>query len=254
MQKPVTNSQYPAVLVERHFRPVNLLSLLSGGHEVLAAIFDPLDRPPQLHRGPGNHRLFLIEHHDLGAESPADERSDHPDLVLGQTQIFGHHVPNCNGCLGCIPDGQPPGPLVPVGHDAPVLHSGRRAVVIVKTPFDHQRGFPGDGVKVRAITLDLHHMGINVRPDIRHEFQIVMHARRVRQESALQAGHGIQRLVIDPDPIGRVFGHVPAGGHDHDHRLACKPHFVSGKRHLGALVKDDTCDRRWRDEQRARLP
>ncbi len=80
------HAQNPARAVHRDLNVVNLLPLLVGGHEVLAPVLDPLDRPAQPHRGQRHQDLLGVEHHDLGPKPAAYVRRDHPHVVLGEAE------------------------------------------------------------------------------------------------------------------------------------------------------------------------
>src|SRR6266704_4316705 len=66
--------------VEADLHLVDLAALLVDGGEMLLAVFGPLDRTPQPHRGERNEELVGVEEHDLRPEATTDIRRDDVDL------------------------------------------------------------------------------------------------------------------------------------------------------------------------------
>ena len=87
VQEHVLDAEDAAVARHRDLGIVDLAALLGRRDEVLAPVLDPLHRPSEPLRGPGTSTLLGVEHHDLGAESAADERRDDPHLRLGRPSI-----------------------------------------------------------------------------------------------------------------------------------------------------------------------
>ena len=156
------DAENTAVFVKRRLHIMDLVALLRGGNKILGAVFNPFDGAVELHRRPGDKHLFRVKHHDFGAKTAADEGGDDAHLVFREAKEGGHAVANKNGGLGGVPDGEPLRPAIPVGDDAPVFHSGGRAVVVIKAALQQQRGLLTHAGKVAAAALCLHDVGANV--------------------------------------------------------------------------------------------
>ena len=96
--------------------------------------------------------------------------------------------------------------------------------------------------------LSLHHVGRGVRG------QVLVDERRARSETLFKIHDGVERLDVDHNVAKRVFGDVPALGHDHRDGLADVANFVFRQRHLRAGVKDEIRNRRRRHQHRPGPP
>ena len=146
VHEPVAHAQDAPVPVHRQLGLVHLPPLLRRRGEALQPVLDPLERPAEPHRGPGEEHLLGIEHHDLGPEPAADERRDHPHLRLEQAEHAGETVPDGNRRLGGVPDGELLGARVPRrrrcrGSRSPRRRRGRRGSA-GRPPAPRRRG-PG---------------------------------------------------------------------------------------------------------------
>ena len=74
---------------QRQIGPGDVVAAVRVGHEALAAGCRPLHRPADLPGAPGDDRLFRVVE-DLAAETAADVRPDHAQLVLGKPQHAAH--------------------------------------------------------------------------------------------------------------------------------------------------------------------
>ncbi len=73
------HAQELAVLGQRHPRRGDVVAALRVAHEMIGAVGGPFDRAAQPARGDRDQRIFAIGK-QLGAESAADIRADHPHL------------------------------------------------------------------------------------------------------------------------------------------------------------------------------
>ncbi len=233
VQEFVAHPQDAPVAGDCDLGVVDLTSFLGGGEEVLAPVFDPLDRPVQLDRPPGDKNFLGQEHHDLGAKGAAYERCDHSNLGLGQAQDLGQAVAHGDGRLGRVPHGQMLAFLIPVGNDTSVLHCPRRAPINDDAPLDDQ---VGPLSRRRVVALILNQVGSQVG------IQVFVDERGVWLEGFLQVRRNFQRLVINHDVLQGVFGDVVAFGVDDSDCLANVAGFAFGQRHLGARVKNHSFD------------
>jgi hypothetical protein len=245
VEKNILNAQNPSLRIERHFGVVDLRALVGGGEEVLRAVLDPLHRPAELDRHPGNQHLLGVEHHDLRAEAAADEGRDDPHLALREPEHRREAVADHHWRLRGVPDGEAIGFLVPLRHYA-ACFDGRRSPPVVEeaAPQDKMCALRG----LRIVAARLAHVRRHIARDV------VVHARRIGRESVLEVYHGRKRLVVDRDRGRRVFREITALGDDERHRLARVAHLVLGERHLRALVEERALDRRRRHQQWPGLP
>jgi len=208
-------------------------------------VLDPLHRPAELHGNPGDHDLLGIEHHDLGAESAADERGNHVHLALGQAEHRGEAVANGNRCLRRVPDGELGLGRVPSSNHAAVFDGSSNPAVVVEATFDDQ-------IRCRErrliVALALHTVGGEVA------VESLVDRRRIRREGPLEINHHRQRLHVHHDLGQGIFGDVPAARDDRDDRLAGVQDPVLGQRHVATFMEDNAFDRRRRHQQGAGPP
>ena len=177
--------------------------------------------------------------HDLDAEPTPDVRGDHVDVDQGEPELGGHRATHPGRGLRRGPDPQSVRLGVPAGEHPAALHRGGRR------PFDGQvqlQGVRRTGDRGVDVAVVLH----EVRRDVaRH---VLVHEVG-GSAGRLDADDGVERPVADDDPLDRVFGEVPVGGHHHGDRLAHVVDPVLGQGVLGAPVGECGV----RNEQRHRL-
>ncbi len=245
VQEDVLDAEDAAVAVERDLGVVNLAALMRGRKEMLEPVLDPFHRTVEPHRDPRQRHLFRVEHHDLRPEAAADERRDHAHLPLAEAEHRGKAVANEHRRLRGVPDRHLVGAGVPLRHHAAGLDRRGNAVLVAKAAFEDQIGLRGGAA---IIALGLADMGGDVGAEI------VVNMRRCGVERLFDIDDRRQDVEIDLDIVERVLGDVAAFG-DHDRqRLADVADLVLGQRHLGALIEDDSRDRRRRHQQRSGLP
>ena len=124
-QHVVDEGQDPAVARGRDLGLVNLLPGVVGGHHVLAAVLDPLDRPPQCDRRPRHQEVLGVEL-SANAEPAADIRLDEPDARLRQAEQIRQDAAVEVGDLRRSPDREHAGVAVVGGHQTAGLqrHAG----------------------------------------------------------------------------------------------------------------------------------
>jgi hypothetical protein len=98
-QEVILHAEDPALSIQGQFRLMQLPTLMCRGEEMLQPVFDPLHRPVQVARSPGDQHLLRIEHHDLRPEAATDCRSDDAHLALGEAEHRGEAVADHNGSL-----------------------------------------------------------------------------------------------------------------------------------------------------------
>ena len=109
---------------------MDLAALLVGGHQVLAPVLRPLDRPAEAERRPRDEDLFGIEEHDLRPEAAAHVGRDHLHLELRQPEDPCEPVLDGQRRLRGGPHAEHAGPRVVLGRDP--------------TPFDGAAAAPLD--------------------------------------------------------------------------------------------------------------
>ena len=177
-----------------------------GDLHVLRAGLDPLDRPPELARGPARDQLLAVDL-ELGAEAAADVGGDHANVVLGQAEQQRHEQPHEVRHLGRGPERQRTRAVV--GQHAPRLD--RRA---------------GDPV-VDDLALD-DHVGVGEpRLDVASGQRPLVHLVGaeclVDEWPSRERGLGIddrrQRFVLDDHVLDRVVDRVAVVADHHRDRI-----------------------------------
>ena len=72
--------------------------------------------------------------------------------------------------------------------------------------------------------------------------------------AAFEVDDGVERFVVHIDVVERVFGDIPAIGHDHDDGFTGVAYLLLCQGHLRSLMEFELFHRRRRHEQRPRLP
>ena len=124
-REPVDEGHDPIVGVESDLDLVVLLPRVVGGHEVLAAILDPLHGPAESHGRPRDHEILRVEL-AAHAEAAAYLQLDEVDQVLGMAEEVGEDAPVEVRHLGHAPQAQHTGAGVVGGGQPPRLqgHAG----------------------------------------------------------------------------------------------------------------------------------
>jgi len=163
VQEHVLDAEDAAVAGERDLGVVHLAALLGGGKEVFTSVLDPFDRAAELHRRPRQQHFLWIEQHDLGAETAAHERGDHPHLALAQAEHGGKAAAQEHRRLCGVPHRQLVGAGVPMGDDAAGLDRIGGAAIISEPPADHVGGLRH---RRRVIALGLADVGGDIGAEV----------------------------------------------------------------------------------------
>ena len=207
-----------AVLVERQLGMGDVVAAMRVGHERLAALRRPLDRPADAGHRPGHHRLFVVAE-DLAAEAAAHVGRDHAQLVLGNAEHEGRQDEAQHmRVLRRRPERVVAGALVVVGRRGARLHGvGDQAVVDDVDLGDVRR------LRERRIDIGLH-ADFPVVDQVARRFRMDLgHALVERLGEVDVGGH---HLVVDLDRLGGVTRLVMAVGHDHGDRVADIAHRI----------------------------
>ena len=196
---------------------------------MLAAVLDPLDRPPQQPRGEGDQHLLGIDQHDLHAEAAAHIRRDHGEGGLRHAQLLRDDAAGGDRRLRGVPDRERVEARIVLGDDAAGLHRLGRAAFGPELLAQHMVGF-GEGA--RDIAAPVGGAAGDVRPGI------VVDERRTR----LRRRHEIDRRrlgrIVHFDQLQRVLGEIAALGHHQRHRLADEAYTARRERPVGARMDE----------------
>ena len=220
------HAQQRAVLARGDLQLAAHLPRVVGGHQVLAPILDPLDRPPELHGGVGDQVVLRVEL-AADAEAAAHVGLDEVDTVLRHLQQRRQHRAVEVRHLGHAPYRQLVPARVPGRHQAAGLH-GVAGVAV--RPQHLLAGI------LRVAEGPLHvpqhdvvaagHVGALLFVDDHFAAQCRLHVR-----------HHRQRLILHPDQVGPVLGHVTVHGGHQRHRLAHVADLAPGQRVLQEAVQ-----------------
>src|SRR5258708_26826502 len=142
---------------------MNLAALLVGGDKVLAWIRDPLAGPTRVDERKRCTDFFGIEHHDLGAETPAYIGCNHAHFVFGQVKDSCQTIANRNWSLRRNPAGEHLIVRIPTCENPPALHRHRAAAIHDdRLAYNMWRALK-DSI---AITNPLHQVGGNIARNV----------------------------------------------------------------------------------------
>ena len=222
------HGEQAAVVVEGDLEVPILVTLLDSGEKVLAAVFDPLDRPSQQQARCRKRHLFGI-HHEFGAEAAADVRRYDAKLVFVEAQHLHQKGAYLVGELRRRPQGKPIVVDVVGGDRAAPLDRVRAAAMLLEI----DAGAMGcarecvGSVAIGLLELDQEIAGA-----------CAMGARRLRCERLPAVRDRRQRRVVDRNEGRGVLGDV-ARLRDHDRDgLPDKGHFVLGKNERGNIARE----------------
>ena len=223
MQAMAAHAEHAALRIGGDFQLPQLVALLGGGHEMLAAILDPFQRTAQMARRQRDRIIFGIDHR-FGPEPAADIGGCHPHRGLvhakAQSQRAPHHVRR----LGRTPDIDPVARRIGPRHDTATFHRMTAAAMQRQAFLEHMRRF---GEHAR----DIAEAAFQRTGQIALQ-RLIGHGRALIQGMG-QIDHRRQRIVIDHHHRGRIFGNRTAFGHDKGHRLADIMDRAMGQRALG---------------------
>ena len=136
-----------AVVVEADLDIVDLVARMARAHQVLAAVLDPLHRPPQPARQEWDQQVLRIDV-PLEAEAAADVEGDAADARFRHLQHRSRLAPHPMHDLGRRPDRHRIGARVMEADDAAAFHGRRGVAVMMKAAFELVRRARERGRKV----------------------------------------------------------------------------------------------------------
>ncbi len=188
-----------------------------GGHEMLAAILDPLDRPAAAASRIRNQEVLGIEF-AAGAEAAADVVLDHANGAFRQIHLRGENAPIGKRHLGCTVYGEPLAHRIPFGDEPARLHR-HRAMALDTKPF------APDVIRPRE-------SGVGIAAHAAQREREIGPCRLEQQDPVHRSGSAVhdrrQRLDIGRDRIERILGGGGAGRQHQCERLADIAHLVAG--------------------------
>ncbi len=197
---------------------VVMLATIGAGNQMLAAILDPAERPPEFQREPGDAELLGLQH-ALVAETAADIRRDDADAALRDAEVLGERGADHVRHLRRGIDHELAGPLLPVrqrGLAFDGVHGLPRHTIFAAHHDRRGRGHRGDALVERGLQEQV------VLPRLMHE-------RRRRFARRPRIDLGRQHVEVELGPAREVLGVGTGRGHAHRHRLADEAHLAMGK-------------------------
>ena len=185
-------------------------SRLDRGEQVLGPGGHPPDGPAELARERRRDDLLAVEW-SFHSEAAADVRRDHAQLVLREAEHRRKVGARQKGILGRQPERQLVAAGVVAREHAAGLHRGSREPVMVEAHLHDVRCPPERSIDVAALK----------RPAERLVgTELGVGEGGPRLETALRAGDGRKRLVLDLDQVGGIAGQRRALGNDRRDRHA----------------------------------
>ncbi len=199
-----------ALVVERHARGGDVVAALAVAEEMLAALGHPFHRLPRAFRRHRRQRIFAIGK-ELGAEAAADIGRDDPHLVRRDLEhLAANDVADDVAALAA--DGERVAIAIVLGDDAAGVE------IVGDQPLIDQRDFHlvcrlGEGAARGFLIADgglESEIARPIRPDL----------RGAGFERRHGADHVRQRLPVDGDGLGGVFGLGERVGNDEGNGVA----------------------------------
>ena len=204
----------------------------AGGHQVLGAVLDPLDRHAGHDRAGDRAHVARVDRH-LVAEAAADVLAADPDHVLGEARDV--RVDRAVGVrrLVAVVDVELAGLRVEVGDDAARLERRRVAARVDDVARDDGVGLGEGAVGGRLVA------GLpgRAREVVALAGLVVADQRRVGVERLAGVDDRRQRLVLDVDQLQRVVGRVLVG-RDHERDLLALEADLVAREHGLRVVGD----------------
>ena len=169
-----------------------------GGEQVLGASRDPLHRPPEPAREPGDKDLFPVGT-ALHPESAADVGSDHANARFVEPEHARERGANSERRLRRGPHRQLAGIWVPAGERSAGLEGDAAQALLLHGQRHVVRRLAEGAVGIAVAPCNGERVVVATR---------LHHVRRPSRQGAVRIGDAAQRLVVDADALGRVRRHV----------------------------------------------
>ena len=213
-----------AFVVKGELRMGEMVTAVRVAQERLGAIGHPLHRPADLLRRPDADRLLGIDE-DLRAETAADIRRDHPQLVLGCDADEGRqHQPGHMRVLAGGIERERLGAAVIVADCGARLHRVGDQPVVDDVELGHVLG-AGKGRVSRRLVAQMPVIHDIVGGDVVHHRGALLRRRH-------HVDHRRQHRVVDHDRLGRVAGLRIGLGDHHRHMVADVADLALGQRRM----------------------
>ena len=211
-----------AFVVEADVDIVDLVARVTGTHQMLAAVLDPLHRPSELAGQKRNQQIFRIDM-TFDAEAAADVERKATHAGLGKLEHRGCLAPHPMHHLGGRPDRDRIRPGLVQADDAAALHGHGGVAVMLEAPLQAARRTRQRGI----------HIGLADREGANQVgAESIMDDCRTGTQRLLGIEDRRQRIEIERDQLGRVFSRVTALRQDDSDGLADMTDLVVGKERL----------------------
>ena len=208
-----------------------LVTLLSGGEEMLAPVLDPFHRPSGQHRCSTHCAILGIEN-GLATKATTDIGMDHPHLFRIPVQQLDDVLAVQMRCLTRLPVGQLAGGRVMPRQVGARLHGMCRTTVLPV-------GFPHH---MRCALRRIEGCGDIAIGHLQLAGEIVLHRQMRPRRSGLQClqrmRHRRQHLVIHLHQRFGILGDVATLGQHHRHRITDVDHLVLGQHPVIERIAD----------------
>ena len=212
------------VVVDGQTHRALLVAGMSGGHEVLPTVLDPLDRPAEHPRGE-HDRALLAKHEHLLAEAATDVACRDSDRTLRDLEVAGEEVAGLVHALARADDVQLLAPRHPGGDDAATLHRHAEVAVLAHRALHHVCRCGERVIEIRGHRGERHlnHRVGGETPGAVDEMVGVSGGTRVVNDR-------LGRIEVELDQLAGVLGDITAlGDHDGD-RFTDVAHIADGQR------------------------
>ena len=183
---------------------------------MLAAVFDPFHRPPEVLADGGQSDILAVDE-PLQAEGPAHVAAQDAHAFHRMADHVGKVVPEPLGRLAGGVIGELARPRVVVGDRASSLHGHVGQAVLAERRLHDPVRFGEGALQVTVGAGDV------VDDVVAH---VVEQWRAGRVQSGGVGGDGGQRVIVNRDQLARVLGQAAAVGDDNGHQVSDQSHPV----------------------------
>ena len=192
---------------------------VAAGHHVLAAVFDPFDRPATFHRKKRDQDGVFTNQMDFLAKPAADVGNDDANVL--QSERLAQSIVNNLRNLSRDPNRQSFARCI-VGRDDGERLQRSRAVAV------NLQIFLDDSIRGFECAVDLAILQSAVPCQVGAQF--IEQDSGGRLNSFAHVHHGTERLVLNRNQFQRIFRRPAISSRNRPYRLANIAHFIDGAR------------------------